>query len=222
MSLKKRCSYLLVITILILTLLTPVFFLVETNIEASTPTPEPVHYNGQYCQGNIPFAIEINEGDRITMEIIAGLYNLGVQFKDPFGAVIWDKRIGHYNGQYIAKTTGTHYLVIYMAYGLGCSNYELTYTIFPLQTHTWPFCNAGFFPKHLPDSYIGQVALADLDLGTISGEMQGIYWYDCSTLEWKFWAPGAPGCTLSTLGGGHTYDYMVAVTGDCEWEIALP
>ena len=91
-----------------------------------------------------------------------------------------------------------------------------------MTTHTWSLCVPGFFPKHLPDSYTGQVILADLDLGTIPSAMQGVYWFDCTAMEWKFWAPGAPGTTLTTLGGGHTYDYMVSVTDACEWDILLP
>ena len=96
------------------------------------------------------------------------------------------------------------------------------YGIPPNNTHTWPFCTAGFFPQHMPDSYNGEVVLGDLDPAEIPPEVQGVYWYDCSTSEWKFWAPGVPGTTLTTLGGGHTYDYMVTVTGDCDWEISLP
>ena len=92
----------------------------------------------------------------------------------------------------------------------------------PTDIHTWPFCAAGFFPQHLPDSYTEQIVLANLDPGTIPGEVQGVYWYDCSALQWKFWAPGAPGTTLTTLGGGHTYDYMVSVTGDCDLDIPFP
>ena len=84
----------------------------------------------------------------------------------------------------------------------------------------WSFCKSGFFPKHLPDSYTGHVLLADLV--DVPSEVQGVYWYDCNAMEWLFWAPGAPGCTLPILGGGHTYDFMVALTGSCDWEIPLP
>jgi hypothetical protein len=87
---------------------------------------------------------------------------------------------------------------------------------------TWPFCTAGFFPKHMPDSFTSEVVLGDLNPTTVPPEVQGVYWYDCSNSGWKFWAPGAPGTTLTTLGGGHTYAYMVSVTGGCEWEIPLP
>jgi len=83
----------------------------------------------------------------------------------------------------------------------------------------WSFCAPGFFPKHLPDFYYGSVVLADpVD---VPSEVQGVYWYDCNAMEWKFWSPDAPGCTLTTLGGGHTYDYMVSVIGPCDWEIPL-
>jgi hypothetical protein len=87
-----------------------------------------------------------------------------------------------------------------------------------VEPHTWTFSTAGFFPKHLPDSYSGSVVLADLV--DVPAEVQGVYYNDFGI--WKFWAPGAPGTTLATLGGGHAYDYVVAVTGDCPWDIPLP
>jgi hypothetical protein len=83
----------------------------------------------------------------------------------------------------------------------------------------WKFYVAGFHPKHLPDSYYGQVVLDNLV--DVPGEVQGVYWFDDAAGVWKFWAPGAPGCTLATLGGGHTYDYMLAVSGPCKWDIPL-
>ncbi len=115
----------------------------------------------------------------------------------------------------------------YLVCGTGSCNWEIplagampTPLPPPVGPHECNFCSAGFFPRHLPDSYTGTVVLADLDLGTIPDEVQGVYWWNGD--EWLFWAPGAPGCTLPALGGGHTYDYMVAVTGGCEWEIPLP
>ena len=90
----------------------------------------------------------------------------------------------------------------------------------PVDSHNWSSCSSGFFPQHLSDSYNGQVVLADLV--NVPSEVQGLYWYDCSTSDWKFWAPGVPGTTLTTLGGGHTYDYMVSATGSYDWEIPLP
>jgi hypothetical protein len=97
-----------------------------------------------------------------------------------------------------------------------------TPTLPPSGIHAWPFCTAGFYPQHMPDSYTGEVVLGDLNPTAIPPEVQGVYWYDCSASEWKFWAPGVPGTTLTTLGGGHTYDYMVSVTGSCDWDIPLP
>jgi len=97
---------------------------------------------------------------------------------------------------------------------LGISNIEAS-----AESTTWAFCDSGFFPKHLSDSYYESVQLGDLT--DVPSAVQGVYWYDCSTSEWKFWAPGVPGCTLTTLGGGHTYDYMVAVTGSCVWDVPL-
>lgn len=93
----------------------------------------------------------------------------------------------------------------------------LTTTEAASATHTWVFSSAGFFPKHLSDSYIGNVLLTDLL--DVPSEVQGIYTYDGN--DWLFWAPGAPGCTLATIGGGHTYDYLVSATGPCEWEMLL-
>jgi hypothetical protein len=84
---------------------------------------------------------------------------------------------------------------------------------------TWNFYVAGFLPKHLPDSYYGQVVLDNLV--DVPAEVQGVYWFDDGASVWKFWAPGAPGTTLATLGGGHTYDYMLAVSGPCGWDIPL-
>jgi hypothetical protein len=97
-----------------------------------------------------------------------------------------------------------------------------TPTLPPSGAHTWSFCTAGFFPQHMPDTYTGEVVLDDLNPSAIPPEVQGVYWYDCSISDWKFWAPGVPGTTLTTLGSGYTYDYMVSVTGDCDWEIPLP
>jgi len=83
----------------------------------------------------------------------------------------------------------------------------------------WTFYVAGFHPKHLPDSYYGQVVLDSLV--DSPAEVQGVYWFDDVGGIWKFWAPGAPDCTLSTLGGGHSYDYMVSVTGHCDWTFTV-
>jgi hypothetical protein len=102
--------------------------------------------------------------------------------------------------------TASYNEVDYIAVGEG-------YTV-----HTWTFSTAGFFPKHLPDSYFGSVVMANLV--DVPADVQGVYYNDFGT--WKFWAPGAPGTTLAILGGGLTYDYVVAVTGDCEWDIPLP
>jgi len=83
----------------------------------------------------------------------------------------------------------------------------------------WTFTGAGSFPKHLPDSYYGEVVLDTLL--NVPAEVQGVYWWDSAAVEWRFWAPGVPGCTLNILGGGHTYDYVVSVVGPHEWNIPL-
>jgi hypothetical protein len=92
----------------------------------------------------------------------------------------------------------------------------------PTPSGIWSFYSGGFFPKHLPDNCHGTVVLAKLNLADVPDEVQGVYWWDDDALELKYWAPGAPGTTLATLGGGHTFDYMVGVTAACEWIIPLP
>ncbi len=87
--------------------------------------------------------------------------------------------------------------------------------------HTWTFYAAGFFPKHLHDTYPGQVVLADLDPAEIPSQVQGVWWYDGPAQIYRFWVPSVGG-DLTTLGGGQFYNYMVLVTGACEWEIPLP
>jgi len=47
------------------------------------------------------------------------------------------------------------------------------------------------------------------DLVAVPDEVQGVYWYDCDSMGWKFWAPGAPGCTLANLGGGVVATHMI-------------
>lgn len=87
-------------------------------------------------------------------------------------------------------------------------------------THTWTFYAAGFFPKHLPDSYTGDVVTADIDLAHVPNEVQGVWWYDSASPEYTFWVPGVGG-ELTTMTG-QFYNYMVLVTGTCQWEIPLP
>ena len=86
--------------------------------------------------------------------------------------------------------------------------------------HAWTLYAAGFFPKHLPDSYTGQVVLANLELANIPPEVQGVWWYDPAIMDYRFWVPGVGG-DLTTLTG-QFYNYMVLVTGACGWEIPLP
>jgi len=88
-------------------------------------------------------------------------------------------------------------------------------------SHTWTFYAAGFFSAHLTDTYMGSVVLGDLVLGDIPAQVQGVWYYDPAILDYTFWVPGVGG-TLTTLGGGHTYDYQVLVNGACTWTIPLP
>jgi len=83
----------------------------------------------------------------------------------------------------------------------------------------WEFGAPGFYPRHLPDAYFGEVVLADLE--DVPWQIQGVYKFDDDLGVWLFWAPGAPGLTLAALQGGAWADYMVATVGACQWEIEL-
>ena len=85
---------------------------------------------------------------------------------------------------------------------------------------TWDFPSLGYFPRHLPDDYFGQVVLDDLDPDTdIPWQVQGIYHESGA-----YWAPGAPAgaIELDKLLGGLSADYMVSIAGECNWVISLP
>ena len=103
------------------------------------------------------------------------------------------------------------------AEGPYCS--ERQFTIGFTTDHTWTFSTAGFFPKHLPDAYTGEVVLADLDLANIPDEVQGVWWWNST--EWVFWIPGVGG-ELTALKGGLEADYSILVSGACDWTIPLP
>ena len=85
----------------------------------------------------------------------------------------------------------------------------------------WSFNAPGCFPRHLPDSYMGATALQLLDSASIPPEVQGVYKFIDEIGSWVFWAPGAPGCELAYLWGGTFDDYLVCVSGPCEWTIPL-
>jgi PKD repeat protein len=153
----------------------------------------------------------------------------------PYQNAVWNFGDGTTPIEGVAKNSGetlTHTytvpgvfdvtLQIWDAEGTTASVIEVDYITVDESTniHTWHFSTSGFFPKHLLDAYTGQVVLTNL--ADVPPELQGVYWWDDDTLEWKFWAPGAPGTTLATLGGGHSYDYMVSVSGHCAWDIPLP
>jgi hypothetical protein len=92
------------------------------------------------------------------------------------------------------------------------------------QSHTWSFLRAGFVPRHLPDTFYGQVKLDNLS--DVPEQVQGVYWFDDGVGVWKFWSPDTgygpvPGTTLKYLGGGHAFDYMIVVSAPCKWVIPL-
>ena len=153
----------------------------------------------------------------------------------PYQNVVWNFGDGTAPLEGVAKNIGetlTHTynipgvfdvtLQVWDAEGTTASVMEVDYITVNGNTNiqTWNLSSGGFFPKHLLDAYTGQVVLTNLT--DVPPEVQGVYWWDDNTLEWKYWAPGAPGTTLANLGGGHSYDYMVSVSGPCTWEIPLP
>jgi hypothetical protein len=85
---------------------------------------------------------------------------------------------------------------------------------------TWCFTAAGFFPEHLPDTYTGEVVLADIPLVSIPEEIQGVWYYDDILADWIFWIPGVGG-DLLVLKGGTVANYTVLVSGECCWTIEL-
>jgi len=128
--------------------------------------------------------------------------------------------------EYCYTTTGiyTVTLTIWDANQTEAYAVELDYIavggVGPGKSATWSLYDPGFFPQHLPDSYFGTVWLADLV--DVPSKVQAVYWWDKNADVWKFWAPGVPGTTLNHLVGGLYADYMVSVTGACEWDIPLP
>ena len=86
--------------------------------------------------------------------------------------------------------------------------------------YTWNFLSFGYFPRHLPDDYFGQLVLDDLDPEDIPWQVQGIYHESGA-----YWAPPpapAGDYPLVELVGGLYADYMVSVAGESEWVIPLP
>jgi len=90
---------------------------------------------------------------------------------------------------------------------------------------TWSFAwGPDMFPKHFPDD-AEEVALADLT--DVPAEICGVYWADPVTETWKcfLWVDGEPVSVpaedrIDTLTPGE--NYLVAVSGACEWQIPLP
>ncbi|MCK4362062.1 MAG: PKD domain-containing protein [Dehalococcoidia bacterium] len=123
------------------------------------------------------------------------------------------------------STAGVYTVRLWMTDSTPTTRYEERPTYITVAggvaSHTWTFTAAGFFARHLPDTYSGTVVLGDLVLADIPTEVQGVYYYDPAIPGYTFWVPGVGG-TLTTLGGGHTYDYQVAVIGACSWVIPLP
>jgi len=86
--------------------------------------------------------------------------------------------------------------------------------------YTLNFPSLGYFPRHLPDDYFGQVVLDDLDPEGIPWQVQGIYHESGA-----YWAPPpapAGDVPLDELIGGLHADYMISVASDCDWVIPLP
>jgi hypothetical protein len=86
-------------------------------------------------------------------------------------------------------------------------------------TETWNFAYDTYAPRCLPSDYTGTIDLTDpAVLATVPDCVQGVYYEDGT-----FWGPGAPGSTLTYLGGGQTpLCYNIAVFGaPCTWDVPL-
>ena len=81
----------------------------------------------------------------------------------------------------------------------------------------WSFNVPGCLPRHLPDSFVGEIPVTNLDPPP---EIQGVYKFDDELGRWLFWAPRAPGCPLEYLEGGCFADYMVCTVGPCDWGVS--
>jgi PKD repeat protein len=88
----------------------------------------------------------------------------------------------------------------------------------PVDYVTWTFNFDGFVPRCLDADYQGTTYLADLDPASIPASVQGVYYEDGT-----FWAPGAPGTTLTYLGGDQDpLCYMISVIPTpASWTIPL-
>jgi len=165
--------------------------------------PCSVDFTNQTTGGALPYGnVSWNFGDGTVVQDEAVHFGEIVTHNYTVSGVI-DVQLQVWDNEGV---TARHTEVDYIAIGEGYN------------VHTWTFSTAGFFPRHLPDSYSGSVVLANLV--DVPAEVQGVYYNDFGI--WKVSAPGAPETTLATLGGGLTYDYVIAVTGDCEWDIPLP
>ena len=89
---------------------------------------------------------------------------------------------------------------------------------------TWKFdWGPSIFPKHLPDTYTGEIVLAALT--DVPDEICGVYWPDPEARTWKcfLWVNSVPVSVpaekrLDTLKAGE--DYLVAVLDACTWELS--
>jgi hypothetical protein len=88
----------------------------------------------------------------------------------------------------------------------------------PVDYVTWTFNFDGFVPRCLDADYKGKTFLANLDPASIPASVQGVYYEDGT-----FWAPGAPGTTLTYLGGDQDpMCYSIAVIPTpASWTIPL-
>ena len=57
-----------------------------------------------------------------------------------------------------------------------------------------------------------------LPTGTEPAELQGVYWLDDATGDWKYFIPNLTTNTLSSLEPGHAY--LVSVSGACTWQLS--
>ena len=190
----------------------------DIQVDTSWCTPNADQTNVVGNQPQYVWYGPYSSGESFTI-----LYKVTVPVDAEFDTYLFDGQLGYKiaSGARIFKDisgdSGTNVIVADPSPTTPTPSPTPTPALTPTPPGTWSFGYGGCFPKHLPDDFNGSVILAGLP--DVPSAVQGVYWYDGD--EWLFWAPGAPGCTLSTLGGGHTYDYLICVTLSCEWEIPL-
>lgn len=97
--------------------------------ELTAHDQEPI--TGELWGQVVSIPIDLSAGQWVRGEIIANMYDIGVQIQGPNGNVVKELgRIKQTTFSFQAQTSGRYNFVIYENYGLGHNFYTLTYTIY--------------------------------------------------------------------------------------------